>query len=367
MLNNLSHWMKHILSIVLAASLTSPLHAQTGVVPYQPGVTPDGITYFLPQTRLCVVVKATRKHYEPGEFADYAQRFMRLADAVQQPRDEWELEGMELLTYGTADPAKAFTIKLNPKSAAPLVSLTPDGRLLSVNAATEWKETPLPAELTERLEEVGTEAENYKTQEILRAGSRAKMAELTAAEIYDIRDNRNLLTKGQADFMPKDGEQLRLMLQNLDERETALLHLFTGSVTTDRFTKVYELTPSPALGQTVLFGFSKYLGFVAPDDPAGKPVTLSLSDLTPPAPPAPETEKDKKAKEVLDLRYIVPGRVEVLAAMDGQTLAKGTFPMAQYGRVEHLGGELFNKKFTTHVWISPLTGGVEKIDAVRPE
>ena len=57
----------------------------------------------------------------------------------------------------------------------------------------------------------------------------------------------------------------------------------------------------------------------------------------------------------------------VLAAMDGQTLAKGTFPMAQYGRVEHLGGELFNKKFTTHVWISPLTGGVEKIDAVRPE
>ena len=117
----------------------------------------------------------------------------------------------------------------------------------------------------------------------------------------------------------------------------------------------------------MLFGFSKYLGFVAPDDPAGKPVTLSLSDLTPPAPPAPETEKDKKAKEVLDLRYIVPGRVEVLAAMDGQPLAKGTFPMAQYGRVEHLGGELFNKKFTTHVWISPLTGGVEKIDAVRPE
>ena len=90
MLNNLSHWMKHILSIVLAASLSSPLHAQTEVTPYQPGITPDGITYFLPQTRLCVVVKATRKHFEPGEFADYAQRFMRLADAGMLKEDMCE-------------------------------------------------------------------------------------------------------------------------------------------------------------------------------------------------------------------------------------------------------------------------------------
>lgn len=364
---NFSKPMKLFLSIALAAGTAAPLHAQTEVKPYLPGVTAEGITYFLPQTKLCVVVKATRKHYAPGEYADFAQRFLRLSEVVQQAYDVWTLDNVELLTYGAADPAKAFTIKLNPKTAAPLVSLTPDGRLLCVNASSDWKDMPLPTPQQERLEEVGMESDNYKTQEILRAGSKAKMAELTAAEIYDIRDNRNLLSKGQADFMPKDGEQLRLMLQNLDEREQALLHLFTGSVTTECFTRVYDLTPSPGLGRTALFGFSKYLGFVSPDDPAGVPVEIAMNDLTPPAPQPAETEKDKKAKEVLDLRYVVPGSVEVTASYGSQTLAKATFPMAQYGRVEHLGGELFNKKFTTHVWLSPLTGGVEKIDAAKPE
>ena len=38
-------------------------------------------------------------------------------------------------------------------------------------------------------------------QEILSAGSNAKIAELTAEEIYDIRDSRTALIKGEADNM----------------------------------------------------------------------------------------------------------------------------------------------------------------------
>lgn len=46
------------------------------------------------------------------------------------------------------------------------------------------------------------------TEEILIAGSTAKMAELVAKEIYNIRESKNSLTRGQADYMPKDGAAL---------------------------------------------------------------------------------------------------------------------------------------------------------------
>ena len=34
----------------------------------------------------------------------------------------------------------------------------------------------------------------------------------------------------------------------------------------------------------------------------------------------------------------------------------------EFGRIEHLGGVLFNKKFNTKVRLSPITGRVEKLD-----
>ncbi len=37
--------------------------------------------------------------------------------------------------------------------------------------------------------------------------------------------------------------------------------------------------------------------------------------------------------------------------------------MSQFGRVEHLSAKLFNKKMTTHVHLSPVTGGITNIEA----
>ena len=35
--------------------------------------------------------------------------------------------------------------------------------------------------------------------------------------------------------------------------------------------------------------------------------------------------------------------------------------IAQFGRIEHLGGDLFNKRFTTQVQLYSETGGIKKI------
>lgn len=78
---------------------------------------------------------------------------------------------------------------------------------------------------------------DFLTEEILMSNSTAKMAELVAKEIYSIRESKNALLRGEADNMPKDGAQLKLMLDNLTLQERAMTEMFAGKVTTEE--KIY--------------------------------------------------------------------------------------------------------------------------------
>ena len=68
-----------------------------------------------------------------------------------------------------------------------------------------------------------------------------------------------------------------------------------------------------------------------------------------------------------DLRYVVPSRVKVSVYNGDEEWASQSFPMAQFGRVEHLGADLFNKKMDTEIILDPTTGGISRITAPRPE
>lgn len=72
-----------------------------------------------------------------------------------------------------------------------------------------------------------------------------KMAELAANEIYDIRENRSLLAKGQADFMPKDGTQLKMMMEQLDKQEAGLLMLLKEQRAAKRILLLSATTQHP--------------------------------------------------------------------------------------------------------------------------
>lgn len=352
--------MKRFFIFSQALMLSLALSAQTQVTDYHPGVTEDGVTYFLPKTVVRVAVTAEKVHHEPGEYCEFAQRFLRLNDVTQAAYDEWTIKSVTLSTYGVADKTNAYSIKFKQKTSAPFVGLSPDGRLLAINA--EAPEAPqLPQASVVAGNKKSTDGASFKTQEILSAGSTAKMAELTANEIYDIRENRGLLAKGQADFMPKDGEQLRLMLASLDAQEEGLLSLFKGTESVETHTFVMDVTPNADSATCELFRFSKYLGMVAADDPIGMPVYVTVKDLKT-VPEQTPNPKGKQKKEVEDVRYVVPSRVEVCVYDDCDTYAKQSFPMAQFGRVEHLGGELFNKKSSTRIVFFPETGGIAKIE-----
>ena len=332
---------------------TTTIYAQTEVVSHNPQQAEEGITYYLPKTMLHIVIHAEKTTYFPGEYAAYAQRYLRIADVPQQQYDNWELKSIEVQPFGVADTRQEYTIKLKPKTSAPFVGLAPDGRLLCINTALPQIPMLKPSK-TRILRERQQNAARYKTQEILAAGSISKMAELCANEIYDIRENRSALAKGQAEFMPKDGQQLQLMFENLNQQEAGLMELFTGTSQVEENDIVLDFPCDTLMDNIILCRFSKHLGVVESDNLAGEPVYISLK--------ATQQEPVAEVPVKNAVRYIIPCQTEIRITYRQNDITDITLPMAQFGKVATLGSELFNKHFTTRITFSPTTGGIVKVE-----
>lgn len=356
---------KIIASCGLLLSAFFPMMAQTEVAPFRPGVTLEGVNYFLPKTVFEIVFTTEKTVTVPGEFAAYSDRYLRQADVPTVETTEWTLKNVALLSYGVPDSSKAYTIKLNPKTSAPLVGLSDDGLLLSVNteatpeAVPELpKAVPAPKPINGR---------NFMTHEIISAGSTAKMAQLTAEEIYDIRDSRNALVRGEADNMPKDGAQLKLMLDNLDQQVYALETLFKGQKLTSTEILSFDFEPAATVEEggtrQLLCRFSRWLGVVDNDDLSGEPIWITVKTLgILPATVQDEATARKKAKMEQGLYVNQPQRAQVIIATDKQTLLKTEVPIAQLGTTEILSDALFNKKMETRVTLHQHTGSVKQIE-----
>ena len=322
---------------------------------YMPGEG-EGIAFFLPKTALEVNVIATKVVREPGEFCQYANRYLRLNNVSGERETYWEIKDVDVRSIGVPDSTKAYIVKLKDRDVLSKVTLTSEGILWAINA------TPTPiAAASYDLEKpsVHENPRNYMTEEILAAGSTAKMAELTAKDIYNIRESKNLILRGQAETLPKDGESLKLILANLEKQEKAMLEMFTG--TEDRTDKVFTflVSPSDNLTDAIAARFSTHLGVVPVDDLSGSPIYVSVTSSTPlPA----LSGENGRARRVSGVMFNVPGKGKVKVSYKGETLFEKELPITQFGNSEILSTSLFNQKNNTSVIFNPQTGSVVKID-----
>ncbi len=359
-----------LLILILHSSLfTLSAFAQTEVAPFVPGVTLEGVNYFLPQTALRVTVVAEMTVTTPGELNKYAFRYLRMKDVPTAPTTQWSIKSITVEPFGMPDPEKAYNVKLNSKTVAPLVSLTRDGILLAINA--DAQEETLPALPEAVPAPAPLNAKQYMNQEMLSAGSTAKLAELCAQEIYDIRDSRNALVRGEADNTPKDGEQLRLMLSQLETQATALEQLFSGYTQTSTEVFSFNVLPTQETEKDVLFRFSQLLGVVDKDDLSGQPVYIQIKNLggLPAKVEEPTAEKKKKLafltrKPAADkgVFYNVAAREAVKIFDINETYADIECSMGQFGYTEVLSNVLFDKKLTTRVTFYQENGGLKKLE-----
>lgn len=348
------------LIILTGLLLSTSAYAQTKVTM---GVTRGkdyGVTYTLPKTAIDIEVKVNKVTYTPGEFCKYADRYLRLTDVSDKPQEYWELVNVKVKSIGIPDSEHTYFVKLKDKTVAPLIELTDEGIIKSINVPLS-SQKPIPLQPAATLKK-RVDPRSFLTEEILMTGSTAKMAELVAKEIYNIRECKNALVRGQADSMPKDGEQLKIMLDNLEEQETAMTEMFSGILKKDEKTFNIRLTPDKEMNNEVAFRFSKKLGIVDNNDLAGEPIYITLKDLK-----AINIPEDDGKKKVDGIAYNVPGKAQVTLTDGKRQWFNGELPITQFGTIEYLAPVLFNKKSTIQVTFNPNTGSLIKVDKEEEE
>ena len=137
--------------LIIAAGLlmTTSAYAQTEVLT---GVTRGkdyGVVYSLPKTQIELEIKANKVNYTPGEFSKYADRYLRLTNVSTEPEEYWELASVKVKSVGVPNSETTYFVKLKDKTVAPLMELTEDGIVKTINvpyskSSSDKKTAPAP-------------------------------------------------------------------------------------------------------------------------------------------------------------------------------------------------------------------------------
>lgn len=349
------------LTTLFLLALAAPGMAQSILSSFFPG-TSEGVTYHLPDTKINITVEARCITHTPGEFYSYAERFLHIKNVIAEASNRWEIANITSTSEGMPNKSKAFTVRLGSSTASNIV-LNEKGIICAINTnAADRQNVSKEGKLQSK--ENSNTAQQYMTEEMLTATSTAKMAELTAKEIYAIRESKLAITRGQAENMPSDGAAITLLLQELDKQEKALTELFTGRTDTVCHTYSYHIAPSEVRDTTkaVLLRFSQKLGVVDKENLAGEPIYYNIKDLKTVILPVTDETEQKKPTKVEGILYNIPGRASLTIYSRTRTFMDKEIPIAQFGITELLSKSLFGKNNTTKVLFDTATGGIISIN-----
>lgn len=324
-----------------------------------PSVTATGVSYLLPETRITATVNVTHRTYVPGELAKYADRYLRLSDVSTQAADEWTINHIDISFDGVPDTRVLYSVEFGSKMGNPVVRLTDGGVLESVNAPVqdevEYMELEEPVRIISQKSSRTEDPKHFLTEEILLSGSNAKMAELVAKEIYDIRESRNLITRGQADYIPADGESTKYILQQLDAQEQSLLTLFTGVSTDQVIEYTLDCVTDSAFRKQILFRFSTRLGVLESDNLAGEPVWIDVENASQ------NVTAQQVSKKQPMLYYKVPGTAKVRIYNNRKMFVETSGPFAQFGRTAAITQDMFGKGKSPVLIFNTDTGALKSV------
>lgn len=321
-----------------------------------------GVTYSLPKTVAQVTLVTKCRKTEAGQYAQYAEKFLGLDDAVQDDETVYEILSVNIAPGATPDSMRTYHIEFPEKGALPTFYFTPEGSLWSINQKPEIVEQREVDVRGQKGNKRTLKASDVMSPEILKAGSRIKQAELAAQEIFSLRESKKALLKGEADNMPKDGASMQIVLDNLDAQEQALLTLFTGETVETVSTKTIQYVPQAETADELLFRFSPVLGLVDNDDLAGEPYYINVSVLEDNSMIEPNDPKSRK-KADKGIAFCVPGKIAVSLRTLNGVVAEATFQAAQFGHVERLPQAQFtDKKKQVAASFEPTTGSVRMVE-----
>ena len=320
-----------------------------------------GVTYSLPKTSFVITVETIKTTCKAGPYFRYAESRLGIKDVVMEDNVTYELGNVSLANKGIPDQSNTYIVEFRSGTIAPYVYLTEDGLLCSIN--TEYiPDPPVSAIETNRTESTNLNVASVYTEEFLLAGSVVRQAEEVAKQIFRIRESKMDILTGEADNMPRDGEAMKLVLQQLEEQEKALTSLFTGSCTQETTYRDISFIPLDDVSDNVLFRFSRRQGMLDTDDLSGDPVYINLQvteralELTP-------KEAEKKEKAMKGIIYNLPGKARIEIKTAQNTLYRGEVQVVQFGTRDSLAPVMLeDRRNPVKVTFYPETGAIRQIN-----
>lgn len=357
--------MKQFLTVVALILIGSLSYAQQTKILSADKHNEYGLLYSLPVTALEITVTAEKETLIAGPYAKFAKKYLANDHIIAESGEQWTLTDISVRPYGAVDPDTKYLMQLKP-GATTFIGVAQDGMLLSINKepveprltkSSDFKSAPA-SRLT------GKEYLKYVDEDFIASQSSAKQAQMLAENIMEVRDAHISLTRGTADNMPTDGKQLELMLNSLRDQEQAMTAAFTGSSYKETVTRTYTFVPEQD-GTDIVFRFSDFKGFCAPNDYAGAPVKLKVNVTAEGSLPVDDKGVEKQIPKD-GIRYCIPGQAQIIISFEGETLFNKEMEFAQFGVVFGLSPTLFtDRKSPSYAIFNPVTGGLVEIGTLQ--
>ena len=325
-----------------------------------------GIVYSLPHTALRITLEAEGTVRTPGEFYQYAERYLgpqAAKGAIAKASSAWKLTSASLTPVGVPQTSGETWLMQFKSGASAFLIVNEQGLPLALGTEVDVPALPDAPEMKRQtLNPVdGTAARYAMTEDMVQSSSLAKRAALAAAQIMELRRSRQDYLTGQADQMP-DGAALKIILDNINAQEEALTAMFLGTERKRTETTVVTVTPgADGERQQVIARLNAVKGFVAADDLSGTPVYLDVTVTDRGKMPVNEKGETKKFPKN-GIAYCIPGTAEASIDFNGRTFCSRSIPFAQAGVVYGLDPSIFtDKKAPAYVIFDPTTGGIREL------
>ncbi len=324
------------------------------------------LNYYLPKTIIEIEFIATKTSYKKGPLYQYAPKYLGSHDAITRDEETWTLDHATIIPRGVANTENRYQMTFKA-GQTPYIYISTENTILSANTLPVAQKSDTVSHV-EQTHSTPIDMTKVLNEEILMSGSVAKMAELTAKQIYLIRQSRMDILTGEADNIPSDGESLRIIIEQLEQQESALMALFLGQKTTERKVKRTAYLPNDKdISNHILARFSTRQGFVDDTDLSGSPIYLTINIVERGEYPV-DNKGNIKSVPKGAIAYTIPGKANVLIKYNKNELINTDMNIAQLGVVFGLDPALLtHKKEPSYVIFDPVTGAINAIGSIKNE
>lgn len=322
-----------------------------------------GLAYTLPNTAVDITIEAEFTRQVPGEFYKYALKYLNINNPIKEAALSAEIKSVTITTHGVADPEQRYLITLK-SGQAPYIIIDENNIPLSINSESVYSKEAAELPVARKAQPTPLETQAARqviTQEMLQSHSSAKRAELAAEQIYALRQSRTDLITGQADQMPPDGAAMKIVMDNIDAQEQALVAMFAGTKSTYTEVRTFTIVPDGDISSKIIARISPTNGIVDPNDLSGFPVYLNVKELQ--RGKMPVNDKGEALPFPKGgIAYNIPGEAQVTVSSEGKTLAAKDVELAQFGVVYGMAPSNFtDKKAPVYLLFNPATGAAAEV------